>query len=393
MAEKREGAHSFFQTVYEDSENFDTIRFMTEVEARFKSDDLVNEVRWRLDVLNDITGLPGLENVSTTLRDRLTRIFSGGGDEQAVLGQLKELTEIKGPGGEVIALKSFIKREDRRVFSEGEYKQIVGKKIANTQAHVVNLIAYYPEAERDLHKLSDTIGQLRKKTVDPVASAKEVKTLEDQIRNTGQFGLYEDLKSRFLTDWLSRFTNASNEDLEGLTPEDIQQLIQEHQRHQMTHLLKSKIKQVETDMSGQLGLHDTLEGEFRDQEFWRGVNVAGKTGFIRWVMDVVQAFGMLKGQRYAFFQSEDDKELYLLFGLGFTELPDGSTEPIRMIPYIKPFTRKGTYLLEIRKRDIGDSEQYYHELLHYTLPFVFAFDQMPDFNIRNELTSFFTSRY
>ena len=71
MAENREGAHSFFQTVYEDSENFDTIRFMTEVEAQFKSDDLVDEVRWRLDVLNDITGQPGLEKVYFYLADQL----------------------------------------------------------------------------------------------------------------------------------------------------------------------------------------------------------------------------------------------------------------------------------------------------------------------------------
>jgi len=108
---------------------------------------------------------------------------------------------------------------------------------------------------------------------------------------------------------------------------------------------------------------------------------------------VVQAFGMLKGQRHAFFQSEDHQEHYLLFGLGLSHLPETSDEPIRMVPYLKPFTRKGTYLLEIRRRDIGDAEKYHHELRHYTLPFLFAFDQMKQFEIRKELVSFFTSGY
>ncbi len=182
-------------------------------------------------------------------------------------------------------------------------------------------------------------------------------------------------------------------EVEGLSPGEIQELIQEHQRHQMTQLLKGKIKLVETDMSAYLGLHDTLEANFKDEEFWSGANVAAKTSFIKWVMDVVQGFGMLRGQRYAFFQSESNNEQYMLFGLGLSHLPETSDEPVRMMPYLKPFTRKGTYLLEIRKRDIGDPESYYHELIHYTLPFLFAFDQMPEYNIRQELTSFFTTKY
>lgn len=393
MAASNKEPGSFFQTVYEGSENFDSIRFMTEVEARFNSDELVSEVRWRLDVLNQITNLPDMNSVSDTLRDILTRIFSAGGDESEVLVKLKELTEIKNSEGDTVHLRSFIKREDRRVLSETEYRAVLGKKITNTNAQVVNLIAYYPEAERDLHKLSVALKKITDQIKSKTANAKAIKGMEDQVRATSSFTLYEDLKSRFLKDWLSKFTDMAEKDLEGLTPGEIQALIQEHQRHQMTKLLKSKIKLVETDMTGQLGMHDTLESDFRDEDFWIGANVAAKTGFINWIMDVVQAFGMLKGQRYAFFQSEDDKELYMLFGLGLSQLPEASNDPIRMIPYLKPFTRKGTYLLEIRKRDIGDTEAYYHELLHYTLPFVFAFDQMPEFNIRSELTSFFTTKY
>ena len=393
MAASIKDSGGFFQTVYEGHENFDSIRFLTEVEARFNSDELVGEVRWRLDVLNQITNLPDMDSVSNNLRDILTRIFSAGGDEMEILGKLKDLTEIKNSEGDTVHLRSFLKREDRRVLSEKEYRAVLGKKIANTNAQVVNLIAYYPEAERDLHKLSVALKKITDQNKTKSASAKAIKGMEDDVRATPSFSLYEDLKSRFLKDWLSKFSDLAEGELEGLSPGEIQELIQEHQRHQMTHLLKSKIKLVETDMSGQLGMHDTLESDFRDDDFWMGANVAAKTGFINWIMDVVQAFGMLKGQRYAFFQSEDDKELYMLFGLGLSQLPEASNDPVRMIPYLKPFTRKGTYLLEIRKRDIGDTEAYYHELLHYTLPFVFAFDQMPEFNIRSELTSFFTTKY
>ena len=42
---------------------------------------------------------------------------------------------------------------------------------------------------------------------------------------------------------------------------------------------------------------------------------------------------------------------------------------------------------------IGDAEAYHHELRHYTLPFLFAFEQMHKFRVRQELVSFFTSAY
>jgi len=64
-----------------------------------------------------------------------------------------------------------------------------------------------------------------------------------------------------------------------------------------------------------------------------------------------------------------------------------------MVPYIKPFTKKGTYLLEIRQRELSDPDQYAHELRHYVLPFLFAFDSMPNFHLSKELITFFTSNY
>lgn len=393
MSSEGKGSDSFFQTVYEEGENFDSMRFLTEVEAQFKSDEVLSQVRMRLEVLNEISSKPGLEDLSDALQNRLTQIFTGGGDEDKVVEQLKELTEISTPTGQKLDLRSFFKR-DRRVLGEQEYRSLLEKKISNTHTHVINLIAYYPEAERDLNRLSQTIRALSSKIESPEVGTGEIKQLEDDLRETNAFDLYEELKSRFLKDWLARFTGMNDGEIEGLTPGDIQELIQEHQRHQMTQLLKAKVKLVETDMSTHLGLHDTLEGNFRDQEFWTGANVAVKTAFIKWIMDVVQAHGMLRGLRYAFFQSEEDKEHYLLFGLGISEMPNATnSDPIRMIPYIKPFTKKGTYLLEIRKRDIGDADSYFHELLHYTMPFLFAFDQMREFEIRKELTSFFTSKY
>jgi hypothetical protein len=383
----------FFRTLYEHPDtDFDALRFMTEVEAQFKSDEVVSEVRWRLDALTQIAAQPGLEGATTVLRDKLTQIFTAGGDEGKVLGELKALTEIQNSDGSKLDLRSFLKR-DRRVLSEMDYRQVLDRKIGNTNAHVVNLIAYYPQAEGDLHKLSVMLGGLSKKIGDAAVRSTELRKMEEKVRNLPIFGLYEDLKSRFLKDWLKRFSDLTDAQLKGLDPAEIQRMIQEHQRHQLTQLLKGKIKVVEMDMTEHLGLHDTLEGSFREQDFWSSANAAAKTGFLKWIVDVVQAFGMLKGHRHAFFQCEEHDEQYLLFGLGFSHMPEASDEPIQMVPYVKPFTRKGTYLLEIRKRDIGDVDEYNRELRHYTLPFVFAFDQMKKFELRKELVSFFTTGY
>src|SRR3970040_212105 len=70
----------FFRTLYEHPDtDFDALRFLTEVEAQFKSDDVVQEVRWRLDALTQISNQPGLEAASSALRDKLTQIFTAGG--------------------------------------------------------------------------------------------------------------------------------------------------------------------------------------------------------------------------------------------------------------------------------------------------------------------------
>ena len=390
----REDASGFFRSVYEEGDaDFDSLRFLTEVEAQFKSDDVIHEVRWRLEALTQLSGQPGLETASAALRDKLTQIFTAGGDESAVLTRLKQITEIENADGTRLDLRSFLRRGDRRVLNEQDYRQVLDRKIANTNSHVVNLIAYYPQAEGDLHKLSATLKGLHDKIRDPGVGTTSLRRMEDKVRDLPSFGLYEDLKARFLKDWLGRFTELTDAQLKDLDPAEIQRLIQEHQRHQLTQLLKGKIRTVDLDMTEHLGLHDTLEGTFKAEEFWRSANAAAKTAFIKWIMDVVQAFGMLKGQRHIFFQSEDHEEHYVLFGLGLSHLPEASEEPIRMVPYLKPFTRKGTYLLEIRRRDIGDLEKYHHELRHYTLPFLFAFDQMKQFEIRKELVSFFTSGY
>jgi hypothetical protein len=47
----------------------------------------------------------------------------------------------------------------------------------------------------------------------------------------------------------------------------------------------------------------------------------------------------------------------------------------------------------VRRRDIGDADAYHHELVHYVLPFLYAFDQMKDFKISKDLMTFFNNRY
>jgi hypothetical protein len=207
------------------------------------------------------------------------------------------------------------------------------------------------------------------------------------------FHIYEDLKIRFLRDWLAKFTSLSAAEIAGMPTEEVQRLIQEHQRHQLSQLVKYKIALTDHDMTEHLGVHDTLECEFHNAGFWDGATPAVRQGFKQWILGTVQAFGMLKGQRYACFQSQTDKDQYLLFGLGVSSLPKSVGEPMVMVPYLKPFTRKATYLLEVRRREIGDAQTYYHELVHYVIPFLYAFDQMKDFKVSKELLTFFNNRY
>jgi hypothetical protein len=383
---------SYFHTSLDSSGDLDPERFLLEVDSQFRSPELKEEVRWRLNVLTDISAMPDLLEASTALRTRLTQIFTAGGDEMTVLSRLKELTEVPGNDGKPLDLRRFLKRT-RRTYSESEYRAILGKKLENTRVQLENLLLFYPDAEGDLQQLVKALQDLQTLMLDLGRKTQDVKDQEDKLRAGPVFRKYEELKSRFLKDWLARFGNIPDAEISGLTPEEIQKLILEHQRHQMTALLRTKIRPVDTDMTPHLSLHDTLEGEFKDPEFWKMSNSHVKSGFRQWVLAAIQAFGMLKGQRYAFFQSESDKDQYLLFGLGVSSIPTIPGAPIVMVPYIKPFARKAGYLLEIRKRELGDPKEYHHELMHYVMPFLYAFDQLKEFRVSRDLIQYFNGRY
>ncbi len=147
-----------------------------------------------------------------------------------------------------------------------------------------------------------------------------------------------------------------------------------------------------TDMVEHLEPHDTLEATFQNTVFWKGATTGVKNGFKDWIMGAIQAYGMLKGQRYALFENEKASDHFLLFGIGVGEI-GGEKDLVEMVSFVKPFTRKAGYLLEIRKRDISDPDEYHAELRHYLMPFLFAFDSMRDFKLNGELLSFFTSNY
>ncbi len=392
MATPKPSQSTFFKSVHQGEAEFEASRFLVEVEAQFPSEDVREEVHWRLDVLKELAGQPDLAEATEGLKKKLSQIFSVGGDEKAILEQLKALTEIQGKNGEKLDLRRFLKR-GRRSYTEDEYRVILGKKLDNTGSHVANLTAFYPEAEGELNKLVKALGVLRERLDNPAAKVADIKAQEDKLRETPTFHTYEELKTRFLHNWLARFASLSAEQVKGMPPEEVQRLIQEHQRHQLSQLVKQKIALSEMDMTEQLGVHDTLECEFRDTAFWQPASQAVRDAFKQWILETVQAFGMLKGHRYACFQSQTDKDQFLLFGLGVSGLPTGVGQAMVMVPYLKPFTRKAAYLLEIRKRDIGNAEAYYHELVHYVIPFLYAFDQMKEFKVGKELLTFFNNRY
>jgi hypothetical protein len=381
---------TFFKTV--SSSDFDSERFMLEVEAQFPSEDIREEVRWRLDVLKELASMPDLAAATTGLKNRLSQVFSAGGDEATLLDKLKGLTEVEGKQGEMLDLRRFLKRA-RRTYTEPEYRVILGKKLDNTRQHVANLVAFYPDAEGELNRLVKVLEMMQGKLGSETVRVADVKSQEDKLRETTMFHIYEDLKVKFLRDWLSRFTTLPPTEIEGKSVEEIQKLIVEHQRHQLSQLVKYKIALSDMDMTEHLGVHDTLECEFQDPVFWKEASEAVRQGFRHWILGAVQAFGMLKGQRYACFQSQTDKDQFLLFGVGVSALPKEPGQPMVMVPYVKPFTRKANYLLEVRKREIGDAQSYHHELVHYVIPFLYAFDQMKDFRIAKELLVFFNTRY
>ena len=113
---------SYFRTLNDGDGQFDNDSFLTEVGAQFQSENIVKEVRWRLAVLKEISGQPELVDVTEGLRDRLTQIFTTGGEEQEILGKLKDLTEIKSQDGKLVELRRFLKRS-KRVLNEFEYRR------------------------------------------------------------------------------------------------------------------------------------------------------------------------------------------------------------------------------------------------------------------------------
>lgn len=369
-------------------------KILTDARSLFQSDEVLREVQWHLEVLAELTSMPDLEDVRAGLRERLNQIFSSGEPEEKVLGELRGLTEVRRADGGLIDLRRFLKR-DRRALGAAEYRNLLSKKLSNTEYLMLNLIAYFPDAQKPINELMRTVGSLNSKVGDKTISIRSIKEEEDGLRQSGPFMAYEDLKTRFLKNWLSQFTSLTDEQIEGLSPEQVQELVIEHQRHQMTELLKTEVNLADTDMSERLGMHDALECSFSNEEFWRGANVSAKNGFRQLILTVIQSFGMLKGKRYAFFQSKTQTDQFLLFGVGLNQLPQGEDEEIaiELVPYMKPFTLKGGYLLEVRQREIGDLDQYHHELRHYVLPFLFAFDRIPNFDVSPETISYFTSNY
>ena len=123
---------SFFDTADTGKQDFDPEKFLLEVDSQFQSEEIVSEVRWRLDVLREISSRPELEDVSTGLRDRLTQIFTTGGDEQTILQNLRALTEIQREGGEALDLRRFMQRE-RRTLGPEEYRRALERKIEKAE--------------------------------------------------------------------------------------------------------------------------------------------------------------------------------------------------------------------------------------------------------------------
>lgn len=370
----------------------DPDKFLTEVSSLFQSDEIIHEVRMRIKILKEISAKPDLKDVSNGLSSKLTQIFTQGGSEAEILKNLVDLTEIERADGGTMDLRHFLTR-DRRKLDIDEYRRALIRKIENTNNQIQNLIVFSSGGKKQLKTLSEQIGKLTKKIKSGKTPIHGILEEEQKIRASGDFKTYEKLKIEFLKDWLSMFPEMSNEKLANLSREEIQLLVQEHQRHQMTQLLKSNIKISDLDMTAYLGLHDTLECTFKNESFWSSANIKAKKGFREWILLVLKSFAVIRGQRYVMFQSQTQKDMFLMFGVAVPSLDFDEDKEIEMIPYVKPFTSKSNYMLEIRNREIMDTEQYQHELRHYTLPFIFGIDSMPEYEVEKETISFFTSQY
>ena len=390
MAMSKQDAQ-YFQTVYAGEIDFDTERFLTEVQNLFGSESIQQEVAWRIQVLRDIAAQDDLADVCHALRNALSRVFSENQSEHAVLSALKSLTEVRREDGKAVDLRRFQKRQ-RRTLSEDEYRDFLARKLENTLYQIENLSQFYPDASTMLEQLKVPTEKLEGQIRDPGIPVKQVAALEKQIREAEPFRHYESLKVRFLRDWLTQFTNSDPEEVANLSPEELRQLVATTQRHQLTQLLKAQVALPDMDMSEHLSLHDTLEGNFHDEVFWDRANQGTRNGFRHWILGVIQSFGIPRGRRYVMAQRKDDDSQLLLFGMGVDTISE-DTQDLTLVPYIKPFTRKSGYLLEIRRRDLGTDEEYHQQLRHALMPFLFAFDQMRDFKVNRDLVSFFTSAY
>ncbi len=381
----------YFQTVYAGEIDFDTERFLTEVQNLFGSETIQQEVAWRIQVLRDIASQDDLNDVCDALRNALSRVFSEHQSESAVLAALKALTEVEREDGQAVDLRRFQKRA-RRTLTEDEYREFLAKKLENTLYQIDNLGLFYPDALPMLEGLKGPTGQLEGQIRDPGIPVKQVAAAERQIRDGASFQHYESLKVRFLRDWLTQFTNVDPAEAANLSPAELQQLVATTQRHQLTQLLKAEVTLPDMDMSEHLSLHDTLEGNFKDEVFWERANQGMRNGFRHWILGAIQSFGIPRGRRYVMAQRKTDDSQLLLFGMGVDTLGD-DVESLTLVPYLKPFTRKSGYLLEIRRRDLGTDEEYHQQLRHAVMPFLYAFDQMRDFKVSRDLVSFFTSAY
>ena len=384
---------SFFRDGRQPPEEVDSQRLLTEVDVRFQSPELLEELRWRLDVLHDLSEQREMAEEFRLLRDRLTRIFALYDDAGTILREVQALTVIEVAGREPVDLRFFLQRERQR-FTEPEYREKLALKVENTKVQCENLVTCYPDAADDMRRLRKLMDGLADKLRSPKVAARTLKRIEDNIRETQPFVLYEDLKERMLKDWLLRFGDITEAQLAELGPDEVARLIQEHQRHRVTQLATAGVNTVtDLDIVPYLGVHDTLEGEFHEEGFWDRANVAVRRNFNEWVLRVVQALGLVDGRRYALFQSQADPESYLLFGVGLPGLPNTEEPPIRLVPYLKPFTRRAGYLLEVRRRVLGDDAAYYRELRHYTLPFLFGFDRVRGLEVPKALRDYFNGAY
>lgn len=362
-------------------------------ESLLNNPKIAKEVRWHLKVLKEASDQIQLKEAEEGIRNALSQIFSSSSKGEDVLGRLKEISEVRAEGGKPMELKRFVGSREPKVLAELQYRHLLSLKIVNTEAQVNNMMEMYPEVEDKLAPLLKKIKEIHHHIDKNTTPTQEIKAEEEALRESDTFRLYEELKNRSLKGWVDQFSSDLPELFQSKSTEEIQQMILEHKRHVMTTLLDSSIILSEREVSARLGVHDTLECNFSNDKFWTGANLATKKGFRSWILSVIHSFGMIKGQRFALFESKDFPGHYLLFGAGVPAIPENENEPFELVPYIKPLVEKEGELLEIRHREINDEKQYNYELSHYTLPFLFAFDKMPHFELAKELISFFTSKY